>query len=372
MTDTEIDRIERARAQFAREFGDSADLVASAPGRVNLLGEHTDYNGGFVLPTALSARTRIAFAARSDRQARVFSAALGSALDYEIGREQTRHEWIDYVQGATKAARTHGLEVSGFDALISSEVPLGAGLASSAALAIALLRALQAAFRWTIDELALVKLAQWGENHVVGAPVGILDPMACHIADQANALFIDISTLEYQRWPLPHEAELVIVDSGVRHDHVTGEYGKRREECETAARALGVLNLRQISDAELPRLRQLDPPLDRRARHVVTENARVLRGVDALRAGDARAFGKLFDASHASMRDDFEVSIPAIDRIVERAQALDGVLGARLTGGGFGGAVVCLVRKGHAERIARELTHDGARALVPARLEHGA
>lgn len=361
---------DHTRSAFTALFARAPDVLASAPGRVNLLGEHTDYNGGFVLPTAVPLRTIVAVAERKDHNAFVYSATLEQRAAYLVGREQSQHSWVDHVQGATRAAVEHGYALTGFEAWLDTELPLGSGLSSSAALSVAVLRALRGLFAWTLDDIALAKLAQWGENEIVGAPVGILDPLACQLADETSALFIDTRTLQHERLPLPATAELVVIDSGVRHSHASGEYGQRRIECAAAARELGVKELRDVSLDRAADMARLPAPLNRRARHVVTENERVLAGVDALRAGDAVRLGQLFDASHESMRHDFEVSIPEVDRIVEAAGAIDDVFGARLTGGGFGGAVICLVRKGSAEHVARALSEHGASAIIPPLQEH--
>jgi galactokinase len=208
-------------------------------------------------------------------------------------------------------------------------------------------------------------MAVWGENNVVGAPVGILDPMACVLASVGHALFLDTRSLEHRQLPLPAGLELVVVDSGVRHRLAGGEYRTRRQECAAAARALGVAELRDLEESDWGRIDALRAPLNRRVRHVVSENARVLKAIDALEHDDLAALGALFNASHASLRDDFEVSIPAIDAIVERALEHEAVYGARLTGGGFGGSVVCLARSGQGAAVATTLQRDGARALLP-------
>ncbi|UJR84736.1 galactokinase [Sandaracinus amylolyticus] len=339
------------------------DVVASAPGRVNLIGEHTDYNDGFVLPTVIPQRTFVAIARRDDTRVRARSETLGAEDGYELGREARTGRWIDYVQGVTRALVRRGHVVRGFDAVITSEVPVGSGLSSSAALEVATMRALRDAFGLALDDLEIARLAQRGENELVGAPVGILDPLACSLGEDGVALFVDTRTLACERIAIPDTIELVVVDSGVAHDHAQGGYRERRAQCEEAARALGVRALRDVGEDDLASLRA---PLDRRARHVVTENARVLRAVDALRRGDVHALGALFDASHASMRDDYEVSVPEVDRLVARAKAHPAVLGARLTGGGFGGAIVALARAGHAHDVARAIAVEpGARVLVP-------
>ena len=353
-------------ARFGELFGRPPQVLASAPGRVNLLGEHTDYNDGFVLPLAIPQRTTLALAERHDGRVSVWSETLRARAEFTLGVEGTQKSFVDYVQGVTAGLREQGLTVRGFDAVIASEVPVGSGLSSSAALSVALLRGLRDLLALDLDDLTLARVAQWGENHVVGAPVGILDPMACHLADERSALFLDTRHLTYERLALPARSELVIVDSGVRHDHAGGGYRTRRAECEAAARSLGVTSLRDVGRAELEQLAVLPEPLNRRARHVLTENQRVLEARRLLTAGDdAPAVGALFWASHASMRDDFVVSVPEVDRLVECAAHDARVFGARLTGGGFGGAVVCLVQRGEGFDVGQRLAEGGARLLIP-------
>ena len=357
---------------FAATFGRAPDVRADAPGRVNLIGEHTDYSGGFVMPMAIPQRTRVSLARRSDAVARVVSANVpGGPGTFTVGHETRDGDWLDYVKGSVVALRRAGFAVSGFDAAIASEVPVGSGLSSSAALEVGLLRALRDAFRLSLDDVALARIAQQAENDFVGAPVGIMDQMACSLADDRTALFLDTRSLAFDRLALPASTALVVIDSGVAHDHVAGDYRARRAECERAAVLLGVPQLRDAGD--LAAVARLPAPLDRRARHVVTENARVLAAVEAMRRGDAAELGALFDASHASLRDDFEVSVPDVDRLVALAQDDPDVFGARMTGGGFGGAIVALVKKGSAGDVARRVAaaYDRggaprARVLVPA------
>jgi len=340
---------------------------------VNLIGEHTDYNDGFVLPAAIPQRTTVELAIRDDEIVRVWSNAFPEAepIVFPLRVDAIAGDWADYVRGLVRVFADREL-AAGVDVRISSQVPLGSGLSSSAALLVALARALRRAFALSIDDLELAMLARKAENEFVGAPVGVMDHMACSLADTRAALFIDTRSLEYKRVPLPAAAALLVVDSGVRHSHVSGEYRVRREECRRAARALGVAALRDVGIADLDRVGRLPAPLNRRARHVVTENARVLAAVAALGRGDLPEVGRLFLASHASMRDDFDVSRPEIDALVARAAATSGVYGARLTGGGFGGAIVALADpaavRTAADVIVRaqnaEFPH-AARVLVP-------
>ena len=366
----------RAAPSFAARFGREPAVVAEAPGRVNLIGEHTDYSGGFVLPIAIPLRTRVELAPRGDARVRVASVDAGEPdlAEYVLGAEAVRRAWFDYVQGVTFALRAAGIAVGGFEARVSSAVPLGAGLSSSAALEVALLRALRAAFDLSIDDLAIARLGRAAENDFIGAPVGIMDQLASSIGDPSAALFVDTRSLAFERVPLPAGVELLVIDSGVAHDHAAGDYRTRRAEVERAAALLSVPTLRDVDESRLGDVARLPPPLDRRARHVVTENARVLAAVAAIRAGDVVELGRLFDRSHASMRYDFEVSVPAVDRIVELARAEPDVYGARLTGGGFGGAAVALARAGTARPVGRRiaaLAGERARVLVPGALEGG-
>jgi galactokinase len=339
-------------------FGKRPVLEVSAPGRVNLIGEHTDYNEGFVLPTVIPQRTHVALAPRGDRLVRVVSAQAGdgTVFEYRLGEEHPRHDWTDYVQGVTRVLADHTSGIGGADLFIESAVPVGSGLSSSAALLVAAARAFRQAYSLTLDDITLARLAQRAETDFVGAPVGIMDQMVCSLASDRQALFLDSRTLDYRLIALPPEVELVVINSGVAHQHSSGDYRTRRAECERAAAALGVAALRDLTPADLPRAMALPEPLGRRARHVVTEDERVLRAVAALERGDLAELGRLFYASHASMRNDYEVSVPEIDLLVDLARVEPGVHGARLTGGGFGGSVVILARPGQGGGVAEHVT----------------
>ncbi len=302
----------------------------------------------------------------------------GPPIEYTIGAESPGRGWVDYVQGVTMALARAGLRIGGFDLRVRSDVPLGSGLSSSAALEVALLRALRAAFDLALGDIDIARFGQRAEVDFVGAPVGIMDQMASSLAAEREALFLDTRTLVYQRIPLPHTLDLVVISSGITHKNAaaanTGDsgdsganYATRRRESEEAARLLDVPFLRDASVDDLPRLAMLPDIPARRARHVITENARVLAACDALRAGDLPALGRLFAASHASMRDDYDVSIAEIDRLVEIADADADVYGARLTGGGFGGSIVIAAAAGTAREVAsRVTTAYDATAAVPA------
>ena len=336
---------------FADLYGGPPTVTAAAPGRVNLIGEHTDYTDGFVLPAALPLKTTVELVPREDPMVRVWSAEFQEQRPqtFSIDRIVHAHDWTDYVRGLAWVLVERGLQ-RGFDVRVSSQMPAGSGLSSSAALLIAAGRAMRAAFKLSIDDVQLAQLARQAETGFVGAPVGIMDQMACSLADESSALFIDTRSLHYECIALPLGSPLLVIDSGVRHSHVSGEYRTRRDECARAAAALGVSSLREVSEDDLSAIDSLSKPLNRRARHVVTENARVLATVAALRAGDLIEVGRLFYASHVSMRDDFEVSTPAVDALVEAARSIRGVYGARLTGGGFGVSIVALTE--HSRSIA--------------------
>jgi len=327
---------------FRQLFGRAPEVAAEARGRANLIGEHTDYSGGFVLPVPLPLLTRVELHPRRDRQVRVHSVQMGATGRFVLGRAARPSRWIRYVWAATEVAGRRPL--SGFDARIDSSIPAGAGLASSAALLVALLRAFRAAFRWRLPDAQLALLAHQAESDFVGVPVGVMDPLVASLGRPGWALFLDTTSLEVEQVRLPAGFGLAVLDSGIRHRLVEGRYRLRRRQCEAAARALGVPRLGVLSLDALPQVAALGAPLARRARHVVTENARVLEAVSALRAGDLESLGTLFDASHRSLRDDFRVSVPAVNALVDLARNAPGVLGARMTGGGFGGSIVVLGR----------------------------
>jgi galactokinase len=341
---------------FRSTFGRAPQLVASAPGRVNLIGEHTDYNGGFVLPMAIPQRTYVALARRGDTRVAAASRDLprGAHVEtFELGRETRVNGWLDYVQGCTEALAADGHPLGGFDVAIVSSVPLGSGLSSSAALEVAVLRGLRELFGLALGDVRLAQLGQRAENDFVGAPVGLMDQMAASLADERTALFLDTRSVQYETVPLPPGAGLVVINSGVAHNHASGDYRTRRAECERAAGLLGVALLRELGTDDLDRVRDLPEPLNRRARHVITENQRVLDAIAAMRNADLPRLGRLFHDSHVSQRDDYEVSVPEIDLLVSLAMDDPRVFGARLTGGGFGGSIVALVGEADAVEVSR-------------------
>jgi galactokinase len=350
--------------EFKALFGVAVAARAEAFGRVNLIGEHTDYNDGFVLPTSIPQSTVAAVAQRADRSVRAWSAELSEGHTVEhfvLGEERPGRGWLDYVQGLTQALAASDHTIGGFDLALRSTVPLGSGLSSSAALEVAVLRALRDLFALTADDVEIARLGQRAENEFVGAPVGIMDEMASSLGRPGVALFIDTRSLSYEPVALPGGTELAVINSGLAHQHAGGDYRTRRAESERAAALLGVAALRDVGVEDIGRLSALPAPLDRRARHVITENQRVVDAKAAMEAGDAVALGALFDGSHASQRDDYDVSVPEVDLLVGLAQAESAVYGARLTGGGFGGSIVALVREGEAADVAARVVREYGR-----------
>ncbi|MEH3156803.1 MAG: galactokinase [Gordonia paraffinivorans] len=340
-------------------------VVARAPGRVNLIGEHTDYNDGFALPIALDRHTEVTLAPNGSSTVTVRADDHGVA-EFPVGTGTGDVTgWAAYVAGVFWAARSAGVTLTGGDLTITSTVPVGAGLSSSAALECAVLTAISAAAGVQLDPIAAARIAQVAENDYVGAPTGLLDQIASMCGREGHALLVDFADTSVEAVPFDTAAdgvELVVIDSRTTHGHAGGEYADRRRACERAARDLGLTSLREVGDDDLDEiLGAVTDPVDRRrARHVVTENRRVLDAVEALRARDLPTVGLLMDASHASMRDDFAITTPVIDRIAEVARR-HGAHGARMTGGGFGGSVIALMPPDAIDRLTCAL-HDEARA----------
>jgi len=334
-----------------------ADAQADAPARVNLIGEHTDYCQGLVLPLPLVLCTKTELRRRPDDWVAARTTLEGGdRLVYRLGDEQPGRGWLDYVQGVTAAVRQRGLPLQGFELDVTSDIPAGAGLASSAALGVALLRVLRKTFALPLDDVELARLVHTSETTFVGAPVGLMDPLAASLGQPGRPLFIDTRSLAMEQLSLPEAVEVGVVHSGISHRNAGGTYAQRRREADAAAQALGVSFLREVTEADLPRIEALPPPLNGRARHVVTENARVLAFVAALRRGDSLPLGALLDASHHSLRDSYEVSHPDVDALVALAQSHEDVLGARMTGGGCGGAVLFLAKPGCARAAGSAVT----------------
>lgn len=342
--------LEEFKARFPRVGKVQA---VRAPGRVNLLGEHTDYNQGFVFPMAIDAGIQIAGELNGTGRVNLYSlnyAAKESFLLEEITPSKS-NTWVNYIKGVVWQFQKLGLQPQGADLVIQGNVPQGAGLSSSAALEVAAALLLDALHGWGLGAVDLVKLAQKAENEFVGVACGIMDQFASMLGQKDHALFLDCRSLEYEAVPLPLEKQgyaVAVVNSGVRRGLAGSEYNTRRQQCEEAVQRLqnelpGVESLRDVSLVDLSLVNQLPDPLARRARHVVMENARVQQGVTALKAGELEEFGRLLTASHKSLRDDYEVSCAELDLLVELALEVPGVLGSRMTGAGFGGCTIALV-----------------------------
>jgi len=348
--------VEAFRAQTGRQPAG----VWAAPGRVNVIGEHTDYNDGYVMPFALAQRVLIAAAPRNDhgtwtvtslnnRSTKIFRAA-----DLQPGMTG----WQAYVAGVVWALKEAGYRIDGADLVLTSDVPKGAGLSSSAALECAVLIALADLNELEIPGLERAKLARRAENAFVGAPTGLMDQAASTLCTAGHALFFDCRTDAAEQVlldTLSSGLEILVLDTKTPHALVDSEYAARRTSCEEAARLLGVPALRDVTDLDAALAHLSDPVMRRRVRHVVTENARVLEAVAILRAGRIVDLAPLLDASHESMRDDFEITVPQVDLAVDVARA-SGALGARMTGGGFGGCIIALVEAGDSNRIGDEIT----------------
>ncbi len=331
---------------YTQIFNTAPAVEARAPGRVNLLGEHTDYNDGFVLPTAIPQHTTVAIGFSPDDRHHVYSAELKERVDLDPAGANPQG-FARYVDGCIRVLETAGHKIPPLNIFVTSSVPIGSGLSSSAALEVAILRGLRSLLHLPLNDVQIAQLGQQAEIQYAGVSCGILDQMASSLADTEHMLFLDTRTLERQILPFPEGAEIVVIDSGVARSLATSGYNQRRAECEAAAEQLGVKALRDITDPQ--QAESLSDPLRQRARHVITENNRVLKALEGV---TAEAFGALMNASHASLRDDYEVSVPALDTLVDMLQTTPDVFGARLTGAGFGGACVALVTKGKGEAIA--------------------
>ncbi len=331
---------------FEASFDRLPLILVRAPGRVNLIGEHTDYNDGFVLPLAIDRAAWIALQPRTDHRVLVHALDFGESDDFDLDDlTQKPGSWANYVRGVAWALQQHGYATNGWEGVMAGDVPVGAGLSSSAALELAVARAFGAVAGWPWDAPRMAVVGQYAENKWVGMNCGIMDQMISAVGVAGHAMLIDCRSLATTPVPLPPGIAVVVLDTATRRGLVDSAYNERRAQCEAAARHLGVAALRDVGVAQLAAAQpDLDAVTYRRARHVVTENERVLLACDAMRAADAVTLGRLLDASHASLRDQFQVSGRELDAIVEIAAAHPGCLGARMTGAGFGGCALALVR----------------------------
>jgi len=352
--------VARASALHRERYGSQAQ-VAVAPGRVNLIGEHTDYNDGFVLPMAIDRYTAVAFSPRDDRIVRGYSAAFDAEIEFDLGetRERQPREWSAYFKGIAFALLDRGIALEGCDLTILADVPLGSGLSSSASFEIAVGTALLANAGQTLSTVELALAGQASEHRYVGIRCGIMDQLAVASAEAGHALLIDCRSLETQPIAMPARWCVAVCDSLVRHELAGSTYNERREDCERAVAMLAVRfpGVRALRDVDIAMLDAASGVLEervyRRALHVVEENVRTLSAADALRTGDGMRFGELMRQSHASLRDLYEVTIPELDELAEICAQVDGVYGARMTGGGFGGSVVALLERDAAEELVQ-------------------
>lgn len=341
-------------SSFQHIFGSKPSVHVAAPGRVNLLGEHTDYNGGFVFPAPLPYQTHI-WASKSE-DIEVYTERFSEQKSRPLDALPER-DWLDYVVGSVWALRKSGYNVGGLKAYITSEIPEVGGLSSSAALEVATLKAMRELYDLPLGDVQIAQIGQQAEVEYVGVRSGIMDQMASSVGRSGHALFLDTLSLESKLVPLPKGYKIAVVDSGVPRRLAESGYNTRRAECEEACSLLGIRTLREADLSFMPQIEKLPEPLNRRARHVITENARVLEGVKALQGGNFKRFGELMVASHQSLREDYEVSTPELDNLVE-VMLEHGALGARLTGAGFGGATVALVEESRYETFKDGVARD--------------
>jgi galactokinase len=357
------------KGKFKARFG-VEPLLFRAPGRVNLIGEHTDYNDGFVMPSAIDMYTWVAVSPRPDRRLDIHSENYSERAEFDLNdpNPTPRKHWSDYPRGVAVILEKAGHRLKGANLMIAGEVPLGSGLSSSAAIEVATALALLGNSGIEVERVALAKLCQRAENEFVGMRCGIMDQFISLCGHAHQTLMLDCRSLEYRLLPLPQELRLVICNTMVKHELASGEYNKRRADCEAAVRHLAkslpkVKALRDVTLLELGQYGEgLESTVLRRARHVVSEDERVEQAAQALISGDLCAFGKLMEQSHRSLRDDYEVSCMELDTMVELASKAEGVCGARMTGGGFGGCTVNLVRADQVERFKQVVAQGYQRA----------
>lgn len=348
----------RVREEFRRRFGAEPSFLARAPGRVNLIGDHTDYNEGFVLPMAIDREVWLAVRARPDRRVAVHSIDFNEDATFALDDGAARRGgWVEYLRGVAWALEDDGRPTSGWEGVAAGDVPVGAGLSSSAALELAAARTFAAISGVVWQPVAMARIAQRAENEWVGVNCGIMDQLISAAGAAGHALLIDCRSLETQLVRIPDSVAVVVLDTGTRRGLVDSAYNERRTQCEAAARFFGVRALRDVDVATFAaRAAELDDVTRKRARHVITENLRTLEAARLLGQGDVVRVGALMDESHTSLRDDFEVSRNELDTMVELARRDDACLGARMTGAGFGGCAVALVRRAGADAFAREVS----------------
>jgi galactokinase len=338
---------QRVVDEFLSRFGAPPAYVVRAPGRVNLIGEHTDYNDGFVLPMAIDRDIWIAHRRRADRRVVLHSLDFAEPVDFSLDALKHADGWAEYVMGSAWVLDEGGFPTAGWEGVLAGDIPIGAGLSSSAALEMALLKAFWAVSPWAWDGTLMARMARRIENEWVGVQSGIMDQLISSLGEAGHALLIDCRSLETSSVPLPAGTRIVVLDTGTRRGLVDSAYNERVAQCQEAAAYFEVPALRDVPLAAFEgEHARLDGLALRRARHVVSENARTLQAAEAMRAGDSAALGRLMNASHRSLRDDYEVSSAELDVMVEIARRQAGCYGARMTGAGFGGCAVALVEEG--------------------------
>jgi galactokinase len=356
-------------AEFKRCFGEPPTFVVRAPGRVNLIGEHTDYNDGFVLPMAIDRATWIAGRPRSDKRVVVQSLDLKDASEVDLNSLQKGQQtWAEYIKGIAWALEEAGHKLHGWEGVLAGDVPIGAGLSSSAALEVGVARAFAVGSKLLWNPVEVAKLCQRADHQWMGINSGIMDQMISAAGQADHALLIDCRTLALRPVPLPKNVAIVVLDTATRRALVDSAYNDRRAQCEAAAKFFGLKALRDVSLKEFEaRAYELDELTRKRARHVISENARTLRAAEVMQRGDARALGRLMNESHTSLRDDFEVSSRELDAMVDCARAVEGCLGARMTGAGFGGCAIALVVGDATDKFVKEVAVSYKGVRLPTR-----
>ncbi len=349
---------ERAILEFERKFGHSASFVVRAPGRVNLIGEHTDYNDGFVLPIAIDRAVWIALGPTTTQQVILHSMELKRSAEFSL--ENIKYEnqgWVEYIKGVAWALQQAGYLLKGWEGLIVSDIPVGAGLSSSAALELAATRAFAAVSGYPWEAIKMAQIGQQAEREWVGVNCGIMDQMVSAMGHAGHGLLIDCRSLKTESVPLPPDITVVVLDTATRRGLVDSAYNERRQQCKMAARFFGVPALRDVSQTEFDaKAEALDPVVFRRSRHVIGENIRTLQAANVMSQKDAMKLGQLINASHVSLRDDFEVSSPELDQMVDCAQQESACYGARLTGAGFGGCAIAIVDSSAVQNFTETVT----------------
>ncbi|WP_256469353.1 galactokinase [Agarivorans sediminis] len=359
MTQRQKQLIEKVSTAFTTMTGSAPAKLIQAPGRVNLIGEHTDYNDGFVLPCAIDYQTVVAASPRDDSIVRVVSVDYDNQVNqFDISQPLEFDEtcmWVNYIRGVIDCLLTKGYQLKGVDLAVSGNVPQGAGLSSSAALEVVIGQTFKTLFNLEVSQQQLALIGQEAENNFVGCNCGIMDQLISAEGEANHALLIDCRSLDTKAVAMPEEMAVVIINSNKKRGLVDSEYNTRRQQCEAAAKGLGLSSLRDVSEALFAeKADTLDPVVAKRARHVITENARTLAAAEALKANDMASLSVLMEQSHASMRDDFEITVPEVDSLVDIVKQVIGAEGGvRMTGGGFGGCIVALMPPALVDKVCQ-------------------